>query len=77
MYEAFAATQGWKLELLGSSHSDRGGFTEVSFTLAGDGVWRRMQHEAGPHRVQRVPVTESKGRVHTSSATVSVLPRAG
>lgn len=76
MYKNFASMQGWKLEMMGASHSDRGGFSEISFTLAGGDVWRRMQHEAGTHRVQRVPVTESKGRVHTSSATVSVLAEA-
>jgi uncharacterized protein len=56
--------------------SDMGGFNEVTFVLKGDGVWSRMKHEGGPHRVQRVPVTESQGRVHTSSATVTVLPEA-
>jgi peptide chain release factor 1 len=76
MYRGFAARRGWKLELLGSSASERGGFDEVTFLLRGDGVWSRMQHEAGPHRVQRVPVTESQGRIHTSSATVTVLPEA-
>jgi peptide chain release factor 1 len=53
-----------------------GGFNEVTFLLEGDGVWSRMKHEGGPHRVQRVPVTESQGRIHTSSATVTVLPEA-
>ena len=53
-----------------------GGFNEVTFLLKGDGVWTRMKHEGGPHRVQRVPVTESQGRIHTSSATVTVLPEA-
>jgi peptide chain release factor 1 len=53
-----------------------GGFGEVTFLLKGDGVWSRMKHEGGPHRVQRVPVTESQGRIHTSAATVSVLPEA-
>jgi peptide chain release factor 1 len=76
MYRTFAGRQGWKVELLGSDPSERGGFNEVTFMLRGDGVWGRMQHEAGPHRVQRVPVTESQGRIHTSSATVTVLPEA-
>jgi len=76
MYEGFAARQGWKLEVLGASESSLGGFDEVTFALKGDGVWTRMKHEGGPHRVQRVPVTESQGRVHTSSATVTVLPEA-
>jgi peptide chain release factor 1 len=76
MYRAFAGRQGWKAEVLGTDPSERGGFNEVTFLLRGDGVWARMQHEAGPHRVQRVPVTESQGRIHTSSATVTVLPEA-
>jgi peptide chain release factor 1 len=76
MYRAFAGRQGWKVEVLGTDPSERGGFNEVAFLLRGDGVWSRMQHEAGPHRVQRVPVTESQGRIHTSSATVTVLPEA-
>jgi peptide chain release factor 1 len=67
---------GWKLEVLGTDPSPMGGFNEVTFLLTGDGVWTRMKHEAGPHRVQRVPVTESQGRIHTSSATVTVLPEA-
>ena len=76
MYEGFAGRQGWKLEVLGATESDLGGFDEVTFKLSGDGVWTRMKHEGGPHRVQRVPVTESQGRIHTSSATVTVLPEA-
>jgi peptide chain release factor 1 len=76
MYRAFATRQGWRVEVLSSAPSERGGFDEVTFLLRGDGVWSRMQHEAGPHRVQRVPVTESQGRIHTSSATVTVLPEA-
>jgi HemK-like putative methylase len=62
--------------VLGADPSDLGGYNEVTFLLRGDGVWSRMHHEGGPHRVQRVPVTESQGRVHTSSATVTVLPEA-
>jgi peptide chain release factor 1 len=76
MYRAFAARQGWTVEVLGSDPSDLGGYNEITFALKGDGVWARMHHEAGPHRVQRVPVTESQGRIHTSSATVTVLPEA-
>jgi len=76
MYRAFAARQGWHVEVLGGDPSDLGGWNEVTVSLKGDGVWARMHHEAGPHRVQRVPVTESQGRVHTSSATVTVLPEA-
>ncbi len=76
MYAHFADRMNWKLEVLGSDISERGGFNEVSFLVKGDGVWSRMKHEGGPHRVQRVPATESQGRVHTSSATVTVLPEA-
>jgi peptide chain release factor 1 len=76
MYSRYADRLGWKLEVLGSDPSDMGGFNEVTFLLKGDGVWTRMKHEGGPHRVQRVPVTESQGRIHTSSATVTVLPEA-
>jgi peptide chain release factor 1 len=76
MYRAFAGRQGWKVEVLSSDDSDLGGLNEVVMAIKGDGVWQRMHHEAGPHRVQRVPVTESQGRIHTSSATVTVLPEA-
>ncbi|HVM03971.1 MAG TPA: peptide chain release factor 1 [Acidimicrobiales bacterium] len=76
MYVRNADRMGWRHELLGADASDKGGFNEVSFLLKGEGVWSRMKHEGGPHRVQRVPVTESQGRVHTSSATVTVLPEA-
>ncbi len=76
MFQAFAARQGWRSEVISAQPSDLGGYSDITFVLRGDGVWTRMKHEAGPHRVQRVPVTESQGRVHTSSATVSVLPEA-
>jgi peptide chain release factor 1 len=76
MYQHFAERRRWKSEVLGSDASDMGGFNEVAFLLKGDGVWQHMKHEGGPHRVQRVPVTESQGRIHTSSATVTVLPEA-
>jgi len=76
MYTRYAERKGWKVEVLGADPSDMGGFNEVSFLVKGDGVWTRMKHEGGPHRVQRVPVTESQGRIHTSSATVTVLPEA-
>ncbi|MDP8937535.1 MAG: peptide chain release factor 1 [Actinomycetota bacterium] len=76
MYSRYAERKGWKLEVLGADPSDMGGFNEVSFLVKGDGVWTRLKHEGGPHRVQRVPVTESQGRIHTSSATVTVLPEA-
>ncbi|CAN5713687.1 peptide chain release factor 1 [soil metagenome] len=76
MYQAWAARRGWRLDVLAAVPSDMGGYNEVTFLVKGDGVWTRMKHEGGPHRVQRVPVTESQGRVHTSSATVTVLPEA-
>ena len=76
MYQGYAARMGWSVELMGSQASDMGGFAEVTFLVKGDNVWSRLKHEGGPHRVQRVPVTESQGRVHTSSATVTVLPEA-
>jgi peptide chain release factor 1 len=76
MYRGFASRMGWKLEVLGTDPSDMGGYNEITFLLKGDGVWPRLNQEGGPHRVQRVPVTESQGRIHTSSATVTVLPEA-
>jgi len=76
MYRSFATRQGWKFEMMDARSSDLGGYSDVTFRLAGDGVWSKMKHEGGVHRVQRVPVTESQGRVHTSSATVTVLPEA-
>ena len=76
MYASFASKRGWKLEVLNSQPSDMGGFTTITFILKGNDVWSNMKYEGGPHRVQRVPVTKTQGRVHTSSATVSVLPEA-
>lgn len=76
MYARYAEKNGWKLEQLSSSPSDVGGFKEVIFSLKGRGVWPRMKYESGVHRVQRVPVTESGGRIHTSTATVAILPEA-
>jgi len=76
MYQRYAEHMRWKLEILGTDPSDMGGYNEITFLLKGEGVWSRMKHEGGPHRVQRVPVTESQGRIHTSSATVTVLPEA-
>jgi peptide chain release factor 1 len=76
MYSAYAKRMGWRLEVLSSSVSDLGGFNEVTALLSGDAVWSHMKHEAGTHRVQRVPVTESQGRLHTSSATMLVIPEA-
>ncbi len=76
MYQGYAQRQGWKLEVLNTDVSEMGGFNEITFSVSGDGAWTRLKHEGGPHRVQRVPVTESQGRIHTSSATVTVLPQA-
>jgi peptide chain release factor 1 len=76
MYQRYAETRGWKVEPLASQPSDMGGFREVSFVVKGPDAWARLKHEGGPHRVQRVPVTESQGRIHTSAATVAVLPEA-
>ena len=76
MYSSFARRQGWRFEMMGASPSDMGGYSDVVVLVSGDSAWTRLKHEAGTHRVQRVPVTESQGRVHTSSATVSVLPEA-
>ncbi|MCP3936782.1 MAG: peptide chain release factor 1 [Actinomycetia bacterium] len=76
MYRNYAAGKGWKFEIMNADPSDLGGFSDVTAVVRGDAAWSRLKHEGGPHRVQRVPVTESQGRVHTSSATVSVLPEA-
>ena len=76
MYRAYAAAKGWQVEVLAEDRSDLGGINQVTFLLRGDTVWSRMKFEGGTHRVQRVPVTESQGRIHTSSATVLVLPEA-
>jgi peptide chain release factor 1 len=76
MYSGYSGRMGWKLEVLGSDPSDMGGYHDITFLLKGEDVWPRMHQEGGPHRVQRVPVTESQGRIHTSSATVTVLPEA-
>ena len=76
MYRAYAQRHGWGVEVLDHDESDLGGVNQVTLVIRGDDAWRRLKHEGGPHRVQRVPVTESQGRVHTSSATVAVLPEA-
>ena len=76
MYKRYAERHGWQLEVLSTDPSERGGMNEVTFVVKGEDAWQRLEHEGGPHRVQRVPVTESQGRVHTSSATVTVLPEA-
>jgi peptide chain release factor 1 len=76
MYRAYAARKGWSVETLSASVSERGGFNDVTLEIRGDDAWRNLKYEGGPHRVQRVPVTESQGRIHTSAATVTVLPEA-
>ncbi|MDQ1532462.1 MAG: peptide chain release factor 1 [Actinomycetota bacterium] len=76
MYQRFCETHGLKLEVLSSQPSDHGGFREISFVVKGPTAWARLKYEGGPHRVQRVPETESQGRIHTSAATVAVLPEA-
>jgi peptide chain release factor 1 len=74
MYERYAAEQGWRVEVIGANASDIGGFKEIVANIAGSGVFAKLKFESGVHRVQRVPVTESGGRIHTSAATVAVLP---
>ncbi len=75
MYERFAAEQGWRIEPVSMSASEVGGFKEVVAQVTGNGVFAKLKFESGVHRVQRVPVTESGGRIHTSAATVAVLPQ--
>ncbi len=74
MYTMYAETRRWRIEMLNSSETDIGGFKEVSFMLEGRGAYSRLKFESGVHRVQRVPSTESSGRIHTSTVTVAVLP---
>jgi len=76
MYRRYAEKRGWKSDVLSSSPSELGGFKEVVLEIRGKGAYSRLKHESGGHRVQRVPVTESGGRLHTSTATVAVLPEA-
>lgn len=76
MYTRYAETRGWKVETMDSSTSDLGGFREIIFGVKGDEAFRRLKFESGVHRVQRVPATEAQGRIHTSTATVAVLPEA-
>lgn len=76
MYCRYADSQGWKIENLSSSESASGGFKEICFLVSGTDVYKSMKYESGTHRVQRVPVTEAAGRIHTSAATVAVLPEA-
>ncbi len=74
MYERYAATQGWKVEILSISEGTKGGFKEIVAEVRGRGVFAKLKFESGVHRVQRVPDTEASGRIHTSAATVAVLP---
>ena len=74
MYSMYAASKGWHIELMNLSETELGGIKEADFVISGRGAWSRMKYESGVHRVQRVPETESGGRVHTSTATVAVLP---
>jgi peptide chain release factor 1 len=76
MYQRYAENRGWKTETLGGSPSEVGGFKEVAFRVTGDEVFRYLKYESGVHRVQRVPATETQGRIHTSTVTVAVLPEA-
>ncbi|MCE7794935.1 peptide chain release factor 1 [Sphingobium sufflavum] len=76
MYQKYAETQGWRVEIVSASASEVGGFKEVIASINGAGVFARLKFESGVHRVQRVPATESGGRIHTSAATVAVLPEA-
>ncbi len=76
MYQRYADAQGWKIELISSSESEAGGMKEVVASVSGKGVFAKLKFESGVHRVQRVPATEASGRIHTSAATVAVLPEA-
>ncbi|WP_337269253.1 peptide chain release factor 1 [Oryzifoliimicrobium ureilyticus] len=76
MYERYAAANGWKVELLSASEGEAGGYKEIIASISGRGVFAKLKFESGVHRVQRVPETESGGRIHTSAATVAVLPEA-
>ncbi len=76
MYARYAERSGWKLELISESPSDVGGYKEIVFGITGSGVYGRLKFESGVHRVQRIPATESGGRIHTSTATVAIMPEA-
>ena len=76
MYSMYAATHKYKTEIISSNPTELGGFKEISFMIEGDGAYSRLKFESGVHRVQRVPETESQGRIHTSTVTVAVLPEA-
>ena len=76
MYSKYADAQGWKIEVMDSSPSERGGLKEIVFSMLGQDVYKKIRYESGVHRVQRVPATEAQGRIHTSTASVAVLPEA-
>ena len=76
MYTRYAENQGWKVDIVDANPTTIGGFKEIQFTVDGQGAYSKMKYESGTHRVQRVPVTESSGRIHTSAVTVAVLPEA-
>ena len=76
MYSMYAEARSWKTEILNANETELGGFKEISFMITGDGAYSRLKYESGVHRVQRVPETETQGRIHTSTATVAVLPEA-
>lgn len=76
MYARFAEKKGWRVELMSSSESDTGGYKEVIASVSGDAIYSTLKYEGGVHRVQRVPTTESQGRIHTSTCTVAILPEA-
>lgn len=76
MYSMYSEMKGWKIEVLNANETELGGYKEISFSIDGDGAYSRFKYESGVHRVQRVPETESQGRVHTSTVTVAVLPEA-
>ena len=76
MYTMYAESRGWQCEVLGANETELGGFKEISFSISGEGAYSRLKYESGVHRVQRVPETETQGRIHTSTVTVAVLPEA-
>ena len=76
MYSMYAEKKGFKIEIINANETEIGGYKEISFMIEGEGAYSRFKYESGVHRVQRVPETESQGRVHTSTTTVAVLPEA-
>jgi peptide chain release factor 1 len=76
MYSYYAEKKGWKIQILNANETELGGYKEIVFLLTGDDVYGHMRFESGVHRVQRIPVTESNGRIHTTAVTVAVLPEA-